>query len=81
MRHTAGRFTVDPEAGTVEGPADYLDSKQYRDTLAQITAGRHVVVNYPSGQPVGMRIAVALQTDYAGFRGAKEFFASFGGAR
>lgn len=70
-KRTVGRFSHD--AGTVRGPADYMRERG-NAKLAEIEAGRCVVVSYgvANGHDPVTTILVALQTDYAAWRGMQQ---------
>lgn len=67
---TVGAFKLFAD-GSILGPAEYLASEHYRACIAKIKAGQSAVVNYGggSGQPVETLILVAIQTDYALWKG------------
>jgi hypothetical protein len=73
---TVGRFTatVDGAALSIEGPADYLASAQYRACMRRMETGQSAVFNYglSQGQDMNTLILVTLQTDYAGFKGIEQ---------
>jgi hypothetical protein len=72
----ATKFTVDLGAGTVSGPADYMATERYRETMRRISEGRSAVINCaPSGVSLATLIEVALQTDYSAWQGARQMFA------
>ena len=77
MATNATRFRVDLAAGTVEGPADYLASDNYRDCIARLKAGTSAVFNVgvTQGIPTDRLVEVVLQTDFAAWRGAQSFAA------
>jgi hypothetical protein len=72
---TVGRFTYDPETGTVSGPAEYM-REQGNARIAQIERGGSVADQMIIGRApnVVVGILVVLQTDYAGWHGSKVFF-------
>ena len=66
-----GEFTY--ENGTVSGPAQYMTEKG-NAKVEDILAGRSAVFNYGVGLPganPAQLVLVALQTDYAGWRGMR----------
>ena len=70
-----GRFTLDTASGILTGPADYFASKGGAQAAVEdVTRG--AVFQYgatgASPSPV-VALLVALQTDYASFRGRREF--------
>jgi hypothetical protein len=71
---TAGRFSYDPTAGTVSGPAAYM-AERYAARMEQINAGRDVVANmgFARGGDTVLAVLVSLQTDYAAWAGMREF--------
>lgn len=73
----ATRFKVDINANTIEGPADYLESDAYRRCIDSINAGTNAVFNFGATQGHGTAqlVEVALQTDYAAWRGAQSLCA------
>ena len=74
---TCGRFTLDPDTGTLTAPAQYM-REQGDARLAAITAGRDAAFNMSAHLSPSIEIAilVALQTDYAAWAGAHFFFAA-----
>lgn len=81
MATTVGRFTVTMDAQgmtEIEGPADYMASAAYRRCMGKIGRGQSAVVNYgiSEGRDLAALIAVALQTDYAGWLGMRSFGAA-----
>jgi hypothetical protein len=73
-RREVGRFVYDPETDTIEGPAAYM-REQGNARLKAIAAGHDVVVStgYARHGDMALAILVSLQTDYAGWVGAKSF--------
>ncbi len=67
---TVGAFKLFAD-GSIVGPAEYLASEHYRACIAKIRGGQSAIVNYGggSGQRVETLILVALQTDYASWKG------------
>lgn len=78
MTATAGRFSVTVGAdgrAEVVGPAAYMKAADgYAAMAARMERGESaVVLAAPAGTPVAMAVAVALQTDYAGWLGRVTF--------
>jgi len=79
--HKAGRFTVRIDHATcgieIEGPAEYLATDRYARRTAAIEAGTDMLFNMASaqGSPVGVAIAVSLQTDFAAWDGTRRMLA------
>ncbi len=76
---TVGAFTYD--GTTLTGPAAYM-AEQGDAKVEAILAGTDVVFNYgmqsgASPDPI-TAFLVALQTDYAGWKGSRDFFAAHG---
>lgn len=73
---TVGRFTLEPD-GTLTGPAEYLASEAYRKCIAKIEAGDNAVVRFgaTTGQSRASLLLVAIQTDYAAWRGMQQILA------
>jgi hypothetical protein len=71
MTKTVGRFTIDGE--TISGPAEYM-REQGNARLDRILAGKDTVFNLSShlSPDVETAVLVALQTDFAGWLGARE---------
>ena len=67
-----GEFEV--SAGAVSGPAAYMNER-YPEMIKTIEAGQSAVFNMAcqQGQPMEVAVAVALQTDYAGWLGMRQF--------
>ena len=70
MSTTCGSFTL-TEAGDLEWPAEYLSSPAFAALKAKLEAGTSAVVNFGSGDIRG-RTLVAVQTDYAAWRGLQQ---------
>lgn len=69
-----GEFTLTAE-GTLTGPAAYMESEEYATTMRQIQAGTEPVFKYgAAGASPSAEIAllVAVQTSYAGWKGARQ---------
>ena len=76
MKHEVGQFTYDTETGTLAGPAEYMKEKGH-DKLEEILSGKSAVANFgmlKSPNPY-VAVLVALQTDYAGWKGMRQFCA------
>lgn len=78
---TAGRFTYDTATNQVTGPADYMKA-QGSAKLDEILEGRSAGFNAmltcaPLGSSPIMIVLVALQTDFAGWLGMKQFESTF----
>ncbi len=74
---TVGAFSYD--GTTLSGPAAYM-TEQGDAKVAAILAGTDVVFNMGldlSPDPI-TAFLVALQTDYAGWKGSRDFFAAHG---
>lgn len=70
-----GAFTFDPATGEVSGPAAYMREQGF-DRLRKIESGHDTVFNFgASGASPSAEVAmlVSLQTDYAGWVGARQF--------
>ena len=68
------KFRVDVKTGSVEGPADYMNSESFRETARKINDGSHVLIGAaPVGTPVDALICTILQTDYAAWLGMRAF--------
>ncbi len=65
----AGRFQVHAD-GTISGPAAYLAEM---DQVKVQTSAALMAHAAPAGTTVDQLIAVALQTDFAAWSGAREF--------
>lgn len=70
-----GRFTYDTETGTTTGPADYM-RERFADYVKEVESGRHsyLAAFAPQGQSPVVTFLVGVQTDYAGFVGARQVF-------
>lgn len=71
-----GKFEVEiTEDGkfTVLGPAAYVKSDHYKECSKKIVSGNSAVINMaPPGYSLAHLIALAFQTDYAGWKGFNE---------
>jgi hypothetical protein len=77
MAKTVGQFTIDN--GEFSGPAEYmLDKGDVR--LNAILAGADPIFNATAhlSPDVETAILVAMQTDYAGWNGARQFMRAHG---
>ena len=74
---TVGRFTFNPETGSIAGPAGYLQSGKLESVMDKIHSGQSTVLN--AGRQLGHGvinlILVAIQTDYAAWAGEQEILA------
>ena len=72
---TCGRFSYDPATGAVTGPAGYMESGHYARRMAAITEGRDTVTGFGYSQhgDVIKAVLVSLQTDYAAWKGMRDF--------
>ena len=70
---TVGQFTYDEKTGTVVGPKQYMD-EQGSAKLDRILSGNDVVFNMGATRSpdVITALLVAMQTDYAGWKGTKQ---------
>ncbi|MCC6356011.1 MAG: hypothetical protein IT577_19160 [Verrucomicrobiae bacterium] len=70
-----GRFSFDPETGAITGPAEYMESGHYARRMAAITGGRDVVTSFGYSQhgDAIKAVLVSLQTDYAAWKGMRDF--------
>lgn len=68
MAKTVGRFTY--ENGIVTGPKEYMKTR-YRTVLAEINAGKNAVFNHGGSPDVITQALVAVQTDYAAWKGMR----------
>lgn len=77
-----GRFTFDTATQTLTGPADYFESRGGVDKAVDQAVASHVFKYGAAGASPSPIVAllVALQTDYAGFAGERQFFAARGGS-
>lgn len=68
------KVTLDAKGGaTIKGPADYMASQQYRETMDSIENGTHVLIRaFPPSTPIETMVEVILQTNYAGYLGMKQ---------
>lgn len=70
----ANLFEVLPN-GNVSGPAEYMNER-YREFMNDVYEGRSAVFNYGmnhKGLSISQALTVALQTDYASWKGMKAF--------
>ncbi|HPA19508.1 MAG TPA: hypothetical protein PLU30_17305 [Verrucomicrobiae bacterium] len=72
---TCGRFSYDPATGAVTGPAEYMQGESYARRMATITGGRDEVANFGYSQHGNLiqAVLVSLQTDYAAWKGMRDF--------
>ncbi|MGH9821658.1 MAG: hypothetical protein ACREDR_00145 [Blastocatellia bacterium] len=78
MAKQVGQFKI--EGGTLYGPSRYM-AEQGSAKLDAILDGEDVVFNVGCtiAPDIETAILVAMQTDYAGWIGKRQFLASFGG--
>lgn len=71
-----GRFTFDTATQTLTGPADYFESCGGVDKAVEMALASTVFKYGAAGASPSPQVAllVALQTDYAGFKGSRDFF-------
>ncbi len=79
---TVGEFTYDEQTQTVAGPALYME-EQGNERLDRIMSGDDVVFNMgcTRSPDVITAVLVALQTNYAGWKGTRDLLASIGGGQ
>ena len=72
---TCGRFSYDPATGAITGPAEYMNSEHYARRMAAITEGRDAVAGFGYSQHGNLiqAVLVSLQTDYAAWKGMRDF--------
>lgn len=72
---TCGRFSYDPATGAITGPAEYMESEDYARRMAAITQGRDMLTSYGYSQHGNLiqAVLVSLQTDYAAWKGMRDF--------
>ena len=70
---TVGRFTYDSADGSIQGPKAYI-GERFDAVMNGIYAGRSTVFNFATaqGSEPAAAILVALQTDYAGWKGTRD---------
>lgn len=76
-----GAFTYEPATGAITGPERYM-RERFPAVKAEIEAGRNVCFNAGAGglsPNVETALLVAVQTDYAGWRGTQQLNAALGG--
>ncbi|MCC6355998.1 MAG: hypothetical protein IT577_19095 [Verrucomicrobiae bacterium] len=78
---TCGRFSFDPATGAITGPAGYMQSESYTRRMAAITEGRDTVTSFGYSQHGDLikAVLVSLQTDYASWKGMRDFMKDFDG--
>ena len=76
MKHQVKQFSI--EDGIFTGPAIYM-AEQGNAKLERILSGTDEVFNMTShlSPSVEIAILVHMQTDYAGWKGSRDFFRSF----
>jgi hypothetical protein len=72
---TVGEFQYDHATESIIGPKEYLNSDSCQRKFDAIKSGRDTVVNFglAQGGDVVTTTLVALQTDYAGWLGMRQF--------
>jgi hypothetical protein len=71
---TVGEFTITEKGGdvSVEGPASYVRERLH-EMLEKIGNGESMVFNFSEGDLL-TAIGVAVQTDYAAWKGMDDFY-------
>lgn len=73
-----GEFVYDAESNTLTGPAEYM-REQGNKFVEDALAGRSAVLNYAltngGGSDPVRALLVALQTNYAGWKGTRDLVA------
>lgn len=77
---TVGQFSLNPVTGALTGPADYLAERGNARVEAILSGDRDPVFveGYRQTRSVEQALLVSLQTDYAGWKGARDFAARAG---
>jgi hypothetical protein len=72
---TVGSFTFDPADSTIQGPAEYIRSDDYRRCIASIENGtNHTFAAAMEHSPnFETALLVTIQTNYAGWHGMETF--------
>lgn len=72
---TVGEFTFDPSDSTISGPASYMRSDDYAETMRSINAGTNHVFRAGCEHSPSFEVAllVTIQTNYAGWHGRETF--------
>jgi hypothetical protein len=77
---SVGAFTFEPDTGTIQGPAEFMRSADYRECIRSIETGTSVTFRgayeYQMSQPApsfGTALLVTVQTCYAGWHGMQTF--------
>ena len=70
---TVGSFTYDAEAGTIEGPAEYLRSSEYARLIERVKAGDDPCGAFHFSPDAITALLVTIQTNYAGWHGIQVF--------
>lgn len=73
MQKRVSRFTIDD--GIISGPAEYMN-EQGNAKLDRILSGGDTVFNMCAhlSPDIETAVLVALQTDFAGWKGSRDFF-------
>lgn len=76
---TVGRFSYDEVTGKMSGPEEYMNTR-LGGRLEKIYAGQDTVFNMGlmQGNDAITAALVSIQTDYAGWKGTKDFCAMIG---
>lgn len=71
---TIGAFSYFAATGEVQGPAEYLQSEAFAVVQDRINAGKSLVANEAAahGSPPYVAALIAIQTDYAAWKGMRE---------
>ena len=78
---TVGRFTYDPTTGSISGPRAYVESDAFAKILERIRRGDDPCGAFRFSPDPVTAVLVTLQTDFAEWRGMRDFEAQMGGAR
>lgn len=77
MSKVVGQFIYDEATNTLEGPAEYMreqgDAKASRMLAGTDPGFNAILAGAPAGSDIITVFLVGLQTDYAGWKGAREF--------
>lgn len=79
---TVGQFTFNPSDSTVQGPAEYMRSDEYRRCITGIESGTNPTFSAAMQHSPNFETAllVTIQTNYAGWHGLQVFNRSRGAA-
>ena len=75
-----GEFTLESDGKTVSGPAAYMNergSAKLRAILSGHDTGFNTMLMFAAPERLLQTILIALQTDYAGWKGMQQFHQSF----